>query len=74
MAQKVNQNRKESAAKPSLSCNNEYFKLAKTLGAQRLPEFLTEDEVELFNYIMVIILGGRVSVIFNSREHHIKHS
>jgi hypothetical protein len=40
----VNQKRKEMTAKTPLSCNCEYFKPAKTVGVQRLPEFLTDDE------------------------------
>ncbi len=43
MAQKVNRNRKEMAAKPSLSCNYEYFKSKKTVGVSTLLEFLTDD-------------------------------
>jgi hypothetical protein len=45
MAQKVNRNRKEMAAKPSLSCNYEYFKSKKTVGVSTLLEFLTDDDV-----------------------------
>ena len=39
----MTQNRKETTAKPSLSCNNEYFKPARTISISGRSEFFTDD-------------------------------